>query len=79
MKATVWKVLAIIFATLFILETLFIVWGIAIVNQEEQAKEECYYDVCAEYVDADIDGNVCYCYDYDVLGELMVAKTSLIK
>lgn len=79
MKATVWKVLAIVFASLFILETLFIIWGVAIANREERVMEECYYDVCAEYPNSDIDGNVCYCYDYDLLGQLMIAKTTLIK
>ena len=45
---------------------------------EEEKVYECYYDLCGEYADAAYTAPVCYCYSYDVLGELVVAETHYI-
>jgi hypothetical protein len=39
----------------------------------------CYYDICSGYIDAWWEEGVCYCYDYDLLGQLEVAKTEYMK
>lgn len=54
------------------MENLLIVWGLVMVKQEEQKVAMCYYEICAEYSDAwfDADSKLCYCYEYDILGQL---------
>jgi len=75
----IWKTLAIIFITLFIIETAVIGWSIYIVGQEEKEINECYYNICDGYVEALYNNGVCYCYDTDMLGELKVAKTEYMR
>lgn len=72
-----WKVTAIIFIILFILENLFWGWAIWYGIQEEKKATECYYDVCENY-EAFYDAGVCSCLE---LGEngYDVAKTTVIK
>ena len=79
MEKTFWKVTAIIFLVLFLLETSFFIWSVWIVTKEEQKDLTCYYDICADYPDAYREGNVCSCYDYDMLGDYVIAKEKLMK
>ncbi len=79
MEKTGWKILAIIFMVLFIVETLFLVWALALAYAEEEKTYECYYDICNGSADALYDTGVCYCYDYDNLGGLVVSKTEYMK
>ena len=74
-----WKVIAIIFMTLFILETAWIGLGWWLIVQEENQTNECYYNICADYPEALYESNVCYCYDYDLLGEFVVVETEYMK
>lgn len=74
-----WKVFAIILLIILIVENVFIAWGWYMIAQDERKTEECYYDVCAEYEEAYIVGNICYCYEYDVFDNYVVAKTQIIK
>ena len=74
-----WKGFAIILLVILILENIFIGWGWFLIAEDERKMEECYYNVCDDYPDAFIDGNICTCYDYDSLGELYVAETEVIK
>lgn len=71
-----WKTIAIIFMTLFIMETLFFGASYWIVGQEDKAINNCYYNTCGEYADADYVDGVCACYDYDNLGQLIIFKTT---
>lgn len=73
-----WKVTAIIFIILFLLETLFFGWAIWAAIQDENRMKECYYEVCSEYVDAYYEDNICTCYEADMFGEYIVAKTQWI-
>ena len=58
-----WKILAIVLLVLFIVENLFLGWGIFLVEQDERKSNICYYDVCEDYPDAlYIEGN-CACYN----------------
>ena len=74
-----WKVTAIIFIILFTLETLYFIWAIKYTLDEENKTLECYYEICEDYPDAWREGDLCYCYDYDVMGELTLAKTKVMK
>ena len=76
-----WKVIAIVFIVLFILENLFIGYEMYVYKKQRERTMECYYEICNNYPDADYrptDG-LCVCYDYSLLGELDVAKTQIIK
>ena len=74
-----WKVTAIIFIVLFILETAFIFWAVGLANESTALENECYYDICdlgnpnsrydTWYVDT-VD-KVCSCY---VDGEVKLTK-----
>jgi len=79
MEKTTWKILAIIFAALFIIETSIFIWGAVTVANENEKIEKCYYDICSEYPEALVEGNVCFCYEYSYLDQLIVAKTEIIK
>ena len=74
-----WKVTAIVFITLFTLLVAWIILGLVLIAQDTAKQEECFYNVCSDYPDAWIEGNICSCYDYDLLGELQVVHTEVIK
>ena len=74
-----WKVIALIFIILFILENLFFIWASLVVIKEEDKTKECYYDICGEYPDALYEEEVCYCYESDFFGDLIIAKTEYMK
>lgn len=81
MKPIIWKILAITFMILFICENTLIIWDGILSNKDNSRTNECWYDVCAEYPNAyyDTSNYVCFCYDYDVLGNEQVVKTKIIK
>jgi len=62
-----WKTIATILFVLLVLENAFIAWGLVLVDREEKQTNNCYYNVCADYPQADynVDTGVCQCYDYD--------------
>ena len=71
--------------TLFIIENLFILWGFQILEGEEREitrekikMNKCYYDICKEYPEAKLEDNVCFCYDYDNLGSLILVETKVM-
>jgi len=74
-----WKTIAIIFIILFLLETSFWVWAFWYDAKETALTNECYYDICEDYPDAWYDDKICSCYDYDVIGELIVVKQEYMK
>jgi len=78
-KTNKWKVVAIIFIILLALETLFVVWGVALVNEEERKTNECFYNICGDYEDAFFYEDVCSCYDYDNHHELVIVKSEYMK
>ncbi len=67
-KVNGWKITAIIFIVLFILETISFVglmmWGAAILNEESEKETECIYNVCsgAEGYIYDDYYEICECY-----------------
>ncbi len=76
-KVNGWKVTAIIFIVLFILETIsfsgLILWGVALVNKEYEKETECIYNVCSgaeEYI-YDEYYEICECY---IDGELIKSE-----
>lgn len=74
-----WKTIAVIFIILFLVETSFIAYGIVLNNQEVRQLKECYYDICSEYPNAELSEGVCFCYDYGVLGDWVLAKSEVMK
>lgn len=70
-----WKILAIVFIVMFAAETIFVIWAWSLAIEEEKQLKECYYDICAEHPYAELDGDICFCYDYDMLGDLILDKT----
>ena len=55
------------------------VWVIIEAGKDIDKENECYYDICGDYEEAYYSDNICYCYDYDVLGSLQIVKTEWIK
>jgi hypothetical protein len=74
-----WRTIAIIFIILFILENLLIAYGLYLINKEEKMIKECYYDICEEYPDASLNGDICTCYDYDLFGNLVNSKQRYLR
>ncbi len=64
-KTNGWKVTAIIFIILFTLQMSFMIWGVTLVLEEEKNTDECYYDICEDYINAYFEEDVCYCYNAD--------------
>lgn len=64
MNNNAWKVLAIVFIVLFVLETLFLVWVYQSGERLIQLETECAYVVCEDYEAYlfDEDTEMCYCY-----------------
>lgn len=60
-----WKILAIIFIFLFIVENMYIGYGFHLLAQEVENTNLCYYDICGEYEQASYEDNVCICYSVD--------------
>ncbi len=71
-----WKLTAIIFICLFVVENLFVAWGYYSLIQDTNQEKECLFEICEDYPQAELDFNtdICYCYEYSVLDELIVAK-----
>jgi len=76
---TNWKALAISSWIVLLIGISFIGWGWYLTEQEENQMNECYYDICNNYPEAWLDGDICFCYEYDVLDNLIVSKTTYMK
>ena len=74
-----WKIIAIVFIVLFILETIYLSWAVIYVVKEESNTKECYYEICGDYQDAYYFEKVCTCYNYDDADELYIAKEKFMK
>ena len=68
-----WKAVAIIFMFLFFALLAINVWGVLTVLDDEAKTDECYYDVCADYSEAKLIEEICYCYEG---GDWELAKTT---
>ena len=78
MKPETWKLIAMICILICVIETSLIVWGMVIVRQEEVNTNICFYDFCAGYPDAMYEAGVCECYDYSIIGEMVVADSTYL-
>lgn len=65
MEKSTWKILAIIFIILFILETLIFFTILSMGLKSIEKEERCSNDICAysDYFSYDDYYNMCYCYD----------------
>ena len=71
-----WKVIAIVFICLFIGLLALNVWGYIIVVEEDDAINNCYYNICEGYYDADYDDGLCICYSLNEDNEYEVELTT---
>ncbi len=74
-----WKITAVIFIILFSCTWIWALYSIYSYSAEEERYYECQYDFCGEYPAAELIDNICYCYDYDLLGEYVLTKTEYMK
>lgn len=65
MEKTTWKVLAIVFFIIALLETSLFVWAYVEIDREEEMNLLCSYDICNLYEESFYEGNVCTCYNWD--------------
>ncbi len=72
---TNWKAIAIIFIILFTLLIVFGIWAVAYANHDLKQQNICFYDICSGYPDAYYFDQICECYDYDVIGNLIISKS----
>jgi len=79
MEKTFWKASAIIFFILFAILLTFIIWSVWYYGDEEAKTNECYYDICGDYPQAFYVNDVCSCYEYDLMGGLVIAKETYMK
>lgn len=73
-----WKIIAIVFMVLFFSTWAFISWGLWLNNRDLKQQNICYWDICGDYPEAEIVDNVCHCYDYDLLGDYVHAKSTYL-
>jgi len=73
MEKTGWKIIAIIFIILFILETMFLIWAFNLGEQAEVNESKCVYSICDGFKSYQYDqySNMCYCF---VNGEVIKEK-----
>ena len=74
-----WKVIAITETIILVLLISLIIWGYSLNAKEEKMIKLCYYEICSEYIQADYLDGVCTCYDTDMLGDFVVAKTKVME
>lgn len=79
MERNGWRITAIIFIVLFVALVSLITYGLIINHNNTKKMETCYYEMCSEYPEALVQGNICHCYDYDTLGQLNIAKSYVIR
>lgn len=70
-----WKILGIVLLILFVSENLLIGFLVIEVYRQEGLEKDCLYNFCEEYPYAEYDGGVCACYESDMFGEYIIAKT----
>ena len=76
-----WKIIAIVFICLFVVENSILIYDYISSVRKDNLKMTCFYEICEGYADAWLDEktNLCYCYDYDNLGQLVVSKEKWMK
>lgn len=74
MEPSNWKVLAIIFMIITFLLIGVFAWAYLSTVNDNKELNICYYEICQDYPEAYLVDGVCSCYDYDVIGNLVVAK-----
>lgn len=72
------KIILICIAILFIIENLGLAYLWYVGGQEIENTNICYYDICEEYPDALYEEGVCFCRDYDIIGNLVVVETEVM-
>ncbi len=79
MSENSWRTFAIVLLILFILQSLSIITSILNDFEQDQNEKSCSYDTCDGYDESEFDNEICYCYEYDLMGKLKVVKETWIK
>ncbi len=69
-----WKTLAIILIIFIVLWMLYGAWLAYEEDKEYNKQFECWYEICGAYEEVTYESNLCTCYEYDFIGNLVVAK-----
>ena len=75
MNKSTWKAVAIVSIVVLIVLLISAMLIIRSADKELEKENLCYYEICGGYPDVDYQDKVCTCYDYDIVGYLIVAKT----
>ena len=73
-----WKVAAIVFFILLVIENLIFGWALYSVFEDDKKFNQCYYELCKEFPEATYASGVCTCYQYDEYGNYEVNETILM-
>jgi len=74
-----WRTTAIVFICLFVAIISFNIWAYTLIVDEEAEANNCYYNICEEYIDAWYEEGLCTCYNIDEQGVYEIAKTEYKK
>ena len=74
-----WKFIAMLFIILFVIENLILLFAFQSINREQQNANLCEYRICEGYFDYEFSDGVCYCYEYNNVGELGIYKEELVE
>lgn len=74
-----WRTTAIVALVVLGLLVSYNIYSVAVYYDELEKSNICYYNICEEHPEAWYSEDVCTCYDYDTLGNLVVDKTQLME
>ncbi len=65
-NSDIWRIIAIVFIVLFIVETSLLIWAFSVANEETEKENSCI-DICEQFDEVDYynyysDRGVCECY-----------------
>ena len=70
-----WKIIAIVFIILFTILISLVGMSYYNLGKYNKAANDCYHNFCGDSPDAIYyEDGVCECYDYDLLGRMIVVK-----
>ena len=75
---TNWKLIAIIFITLFTIENMFMMYGFYLIEKDDDNSKICFWEICEDYVDADYIDGVCKCYEENMFGSLVIGESEVL-
>ena len=74
-----WKLIAVIFIVIAILESILICYSLISYSNQIKETNECFWDICGDYPDAQYDNGICSCIDYDMFGNEIISHTEYMR